>query len=295
MYGCNGEETTMARVGIVCDSTQDLEPAYLAERDIVMVPLTVFFDDEAYLDWVEMRPDGADGFYERLKSARNLPKTSQPSPARFAEAYARLAVAGCEAIVVITLTAKLSGTFESAKIAAAGCAVPVTVVDSGTVTQAIGLVVKAAADARDAGGDAVAVERAARETAASTEIFFVLETLDYLVRGGRAGMAAGLAASVLDIKPALRIADGIVVPFKRSRGTQRAIAEIAEHVYEQAAGLGRLKVTLMHADDPERLALLDDALAASGADIEVESIGLVGAVIGTYAGPRAVGLAYHPL
>jgi DegV family protein with EDD domain len=285
----------MARVGIVCDSTQDLEPAYLAERDVAMVPLSVFFGDEAYLDWVEMRPDGPDGFYERLKSARNLPKTSQPSPAKFAEAYARSAADGCESIVVVTLTAKLSGTYESAMIAAKDASVPVAVVDSGTVSQAIGLVVKATADARDAGADAATIERVARETSVSTEIFFVLETLDYLVRGGRAGKAVGLAASVLDIKPALTIEEGIVVPFKRARGTQRALTEIAEHVRGEAERLGRLKVTLLHADDPERLALLDGALTASGADIEVESIGLVGAVIGTYAGPRAVGVAYHPL
>lgn len=285
----------MTRVGIVCDSTQDLEPSYLTQRDIRMVPLTVFFGDEAYLDWVEMRPDGPHGFYERLKTARLLPKTSQPSPAKFAECYADLAEAGYDSILVISLTSRLSGTYESAMIAAKDSPLPIAVVDSLTVSQGIGLIVKAAADARDAGADAVEIERVTRQTAAETDVYFVLETLDYLVKGGRAGRAAGLAASVLDIKPALRIQDGIVEPFKRSRGTTRAIAEIAEHVRQESERLGRLRLTLMHACDPERLALLEEALAASGADVEVESTGLVGAVIGTYAGPRAVGVAFHPL
>lgn len=284
----------MGRVGIVCDSTSDLEPAYLASRDIRMVPLTVFFRDEGFLDWVEMRPDGPDGFYARLAAEDRLPKTSQPAPSRFADAYERLAAEGCDAIVVITLTSKLSGTFESATIAAKDPPVPIAIVDTLLVSQATALVVKAAADARDAGADAGEVERVARATAASGEIFFVLDTLDYLVKGGRAGRAQGLAASVLDIKPVLRFEDGIITPFRRTRGTQKAFAELAAHVAEDAASRGRLRGTLLHACDPDRAALLDAALRSSGADIEIESVGLVGAVVGTYAGPRAVGLAYHP-
>jgi DegV family protein with EDD domain len=285
----------MGRTGIVCDSTADLEPSYLVGRDITMVPLTVFFGDQGYLDWLEMRPDGPDGFYERLKVARKLPTTSQPAPVRFADAYRALAETGCDSIVTITLTSKLSGTFESATIAAADAPVPVAVVDTLLVTHATALVVKAAADARDAGADAAEIERIARETAASGEMFFVLDTLEYLVKGGRAGLAQALAASVLDIKPVLRFEEGIIVPFRKTRGANKAYAELAAHVAEDASRRGRLRATVMHACDPERATALQAALTASGADIEVESVGLVGAVIGTYAGPRAVGLAYHPV
>ncbi len=285
----------MGRVGIVCDSTCDLEPSYLAERDVTMVPLTVFFRDEPFLDWVELRPDGPDGFYARLAATDKLPKTSQPAPSRFADAYAALAAEGCDAIVVITLSAKLSGTFESATIAAKTAPVAVAVVDTLLVSQATGLVVKAAADARDAGGDAAEVERAARAVAGSCELFFALDTLDYLVKGGRAGRATGLAASVLDIKPVLRFEEGIIVPFKRTRGTHKAFAELAAHVAQDARARGRMRGSLLHACDPERCTLLEEALRASGADIEIEGVGLVGAVVGTYAGPSAVGLAYYPV
>jgi DegV family protein with EDD domain len=284
----------MGRTGIVCDSTADLEPTYLAGRDITMVPLTVFFGDEGYLDWVEMRPDGPDGFYERLKVARKLPTTSQPAPVRFSDAYRALADAGCDSIVTITLTSKLSGTFESATIAAADAPVPVAVVDTLLCTHATGLVVKAAADARDEGMDPAGIERVARETASSAEIFFILDTLEYLVKGGRAGRAQGLAASVLDIKPVLRFENGIIVPFRKTRGAHKAYVELAAHVAEDARVHGRLRATILHACAPDRAAALKAALEATGADVEVESLGLVGAVIGTYAGPQAVGLAYHP-
>jgi DegV family protein with EDD domain len=282
----------VTNVGLVCDSTQDLEPEYLESRDIRMVPLTVFFGDEAYLDWVDMRPEV---FYLRLADARLLPKTSQPTPAKFAAAFAEMAEDGCDSIVSIHLTSKLSGTYESALIAAKDSPVPVHVIDTLLVSQALGLVVKAAADARDAGADAAGMVEVATRTAASTELFFVLETLEYLVKGGRAGRAAGLAASVLDIKPVLRFVDGVIEPFRKSRGTGKAFAELAAFVAEDARANGRHKLTLLNACAPERVALLEQALIDAGADVEIESSGLVGAVVGTYAGPGAVGLAYHPL
>jgi fatty acid kinase fatty acid binding subunit len=285
----------MGRTGIVCDSTADLEPAYLAERGVTMVPLTVFFGDEGFLDWVDMRPDGPDGFYERLKVARKLPTTSQPAPVRFGDAYRALAEAGCDSVVTITLSAKLSGTFESATIAAADSPVPVAVVDTAVVSHGAGLVVEAVADARDAGATFEELERIARGTSEESELFFVLETLDYLVKGGRAGRAQGLAASVLDIKPVLRFEEGIIAPFRKTRGTHRAFAELAAHVTEDAQQRGPLRAAVFHACDPDRAELLVQALEASGADLEIASIGLVGAVIGTYAGPGAVGLAYHPV
>ena len=282
----------MSTVGLVCDSTQDLEPDYLASRDIHMVPLTVFFGDEAYLDWVDMRPEV---FYLRLADSRLLPKTSQPTPARFSALYREMAESGCSSVVSIHLTSKLSGTYESAMIAAKDSPVPVHVIDTLLVSQALALVVKAAADARDAGMDAEAIVEVTKRTAATTELFFVLETLDYLVKGGRAGRAAGLAASVLDIKPVLRFVDGVIEPFKKSRGTGKAFSELAAFVAEDSRRTGRHRLTLLHACAPERAARLEAALAEAGADVEIEGSGLVGAVVGTYAGPGAVGLAYHPL
>lgn len=280
-------------VGIVTDSTCDLSPAELTALGVTHVPLKVLIGEESYLDWIEMEPAE---FYARLASSPVLPKTSQPTPAQFLEAYARLAEEGCDSIVSIHISAELSGTISSATLAAADAPVPVHVVDTKNVTQALGLIVKAAVEARDAGMDGDAVAARATEVAEKTRLFFVLDTLDYLVKGGRAGKAQGLAASLLNIKPVLRVNEaGIIEPFKKVKGRKKAIAELAAHVAREAAQRGRLRVALLHACTSDCGADLRAELEAAGADVEIVSVGLVGAVVGTYAGPNAVGCAYYPI
>jgi DegV family protein with EDD domain len=257
-----------------------------------MVPLKVLFGDDTYRDWIDFEPCE---FFERLASSAVLPKTSQPSPAEFATAYAALAESGVEEIVSIHLTSPLSGTYESAMLAAKDAPIKVRVVDTLLVTQATGLAVKAAVAARAAGADAAEIERVATQTARSTRLYFILDTLDYLVKGGRAGKAQGLAASILNIKPILTFnAEGTIEPFKKVKGTHKAFAELAAHVAADSAK-GRVRVALLHACTPELAEELRVALDKAGADYELDSCGLVGSVIGTYAGPRAVGLAYYPI
>lgn len=283
----------MARVGLVVDSTCDVEPSWLEQHDVVMVPLTVLFGEEPFRDWIDLRPTE---FYERLKASPSLPTTSQPSPAAFSAAYQSLVDSGAEEIVSIHLSAPLSGTFESAMIAAKDAPIPVHVIDTKLVSQGVALVAFAAIEARDRGEDGEAVAAVARSTAEKTRLLFLLDTLDYLVKGGRAGKAQGLAASVLNIKPVLEVnKDGIVEPLKKVRGQQQALAALVQIVAEDAAKLGRLKVAVLHACSPIRAQQLTAALQSTGADIEVVTTGLVGAVIGTYAGPDAVGVAYHPV
>lgn len=283
----------MTRAAIVCDSTCDLGPESLSGLHVVMVPLRVRFGDDTYLDWVEMTPDA---FYERLVSSPVLPKTSQPSPADFSAAYERLAGEGVEEIVSIHLSSALSGTVESATLAATTAPVPVRVIDTRLVSQAAGLVVKAAVHARESGGDAAAIEEAALAVAASCRLFFILNTLDYLVKGGRAGKAAGLAVALLNIKPVLSIRspEGIVEPFKKVKGTKRAVSELVAHVRADTAGR-RFRMRLLHANALPLAEELRDAVLTAGCDCDIDGIGDVGAVIGTYAGPGAIGLAYHPV
>ncbi len=281
----------MTEVGLVCDSTCDLGPEWLAERNVAMVPLRVQFGDETSLDWVGLRPLD---FYAKLKVSPILPKTSQPSPADFAETYARLAGEGADEIVVVTLSSRLSGTFESASLAAADAPVPIRLVDSRSASQGTGLVVKAAVEARDAGGSAEKVEAAARRAAAEVHVYFVVETLEYLVKGGRAGRAQALAASLLNIKPVLHIgSDGVIEPYKKVKGMRSAIEEIASRLAADSQS-APMRVSILSGGDR---ALIDDmiaALARSGARYDVESVGMVGAVIGTYTGSEVIGIAYHP-
>lgn len=286
------EGANMTRIGIVCDSTCDLEPAWLEEHGVTMVPLKVHFQEETYRDWMDLTPDQ---FYVRLVAAPKLPTTSQPSPADFTAAYERLAAQGIDEIVSVHLTSALSGTFESATLAAKDCSIPVRVVDTLHVTQANGLAVKAAIEARDAGGDAAAVEEAATVAARTCSMFFILDTLEYLVKGGRAGKATGLAAAVLNLKPVLTFNDeGTIEPFKKVKGLRKAMTELAAHVAKDSQD-GKVRLVIFHASAPQLAGQMREALDAAGADYELDSIGFVGAVIGTYAGPGAVGLAYYPI
>ncbi|MBW6468450.1 MAG: DegV family protein [Coriobacteriia bacterium] len=282
----------MTRVGIVCDSTCDLGPQWLGDHGVRMVPLKVLFGTDSYLDWIDMSPDE---FYVKLAASPVLPKTSQPSPADFATAYAQLAGEGCTEIVSIHLTSALSGTFESATLAAVDAPVPIRIVDTKTVSMGTALAVKAAIEARDGGGSASEVEAAARTAAETSRLYFILDTLEYLVKGGRAGKAAGLAASVLNIKPILTFTpEGTIEPFKKVKGLKKALAELAAQVAADSAG-SSVRLAVLHGSAPDLADQMVSALDAAGVDYELDMIGSVGAVIGTYAGPGAVGLAYYPI
>lgn len=282
----------MAKVAIVVDSTCDMPLEWYSDRDITMVPLKVRFGEDESLDWVELGPVA---FYDRLTTDPQLPKTSQPSPAEFLAAYEALAAQGAEEIVSIHLSGPLSGTVESAHMAAEKCSVPVHVVDTRKVTVAIALCVLDAVDARDAGASGAEVAAAAQSAADSSRLFFLLDTLEYLVKGGRAGKAQGLAAALLNIKPVLEVnADGIIEPFKKARGEKAARQALVDTVVEDAAKHGRLRLGIVHANHPDRAATLAEEILDSGADVEIALTSHVGAVIGTYAGPGALGVAYHP-
>ena len=281
----------MTRVGIVADSTCDLGPQWLAEHDVKMVPLKVAFGDESFLDWIDLTPDE---FYRKLQLSSVLPKTSQPSPAEFLEAYRSLAEQGCTEIVSIHLSAALSGTFESAMMASTDSPVPVRVVDTRRVSHATGLCVKAAVRVRDGGGDAAEIEHAARITAEASTFFLIPHTLEYLVKGGRAGKAAGLAASILNIKPILFFnAQGTIEVYKKVKSTKKAIAVVAARVAEDSASTP-MTLSIPNGAAPDLAENVRVALDAAGSRYTLDSVGSVGAVIGTYAGPRAIGVAYCP-
>lgn len=281
----------MPRIAIVTDSTCDLGPEALAARGVTMVPLKVHFGEETFADWVDLTPQG---FYPRLRTAVKLPTTSQPTPGEFAEVYKRLADEGAEGIVSIHLSAKLSGTYESAIMAASTAPVPVRVVDSTFVSGAMAFAIDAACAVRDADGYLDAVEKAAVETSKRTELFFVLDTLDYLVKGGRAGRTQGMAASLLNIKPVLEVRGGLIEPFKKSKGTARAIREMAQHVADRSKKLGPLRIIVINAVAQELADELGNAIRSAGTDIIELSYADIGSVIGTHVGPRTVAVGYAP-
>jgi DegV family protein with EDD domain len=269
----------MAGIAIVADSTCDIGPKGLADRGVTMVPLKLHMGDDTFLDWVDFTPET---YYPKLIAASKNPTTSQPSPKEFADVYAVLAGEGAEGIVVITLSEKLSGTYEG----------PVRVVDSTFVSGTIGLVVDEACAVRDAGGDLGAVEAAALDAVKRADLFFVLDTLDYLVRGGRAGKAQGLAAALLNIKPVLRVNGGVIVPFKKVKGSRKAYQEMAAHTAEVSRTSGPLKVVLVHAQGADLAQQMASDLKDAGLVGEIVRTDEIGSVIGTHVGPGAVGVCF---
>lgn len=281
----------MGRIGIVCDSTCDLGADRLAELDVVMVPLRVTFGEDTYLDWVDVTPSR---FYELLAASSSLPKTSQPSPADFARVYRQLAEDGCDGIVSVHLSAAVSGTIESAALASGMADIPVRIVDTHTTNVGLSLALFAAVEARDAGGSLDDIDSAARRVADRMTTLFALDTLEYLVKGGRAGKAQGLAASLLSIKPVLTFgSDGVIAPYKKVKGTRKAILEIAEAIGAAGARGQTVRVGILAGEAPELGNELTEAIDATGVAWELVTANTVGAVIGTYAGPRAVGAAFY--
>jgi DegV family protein with EDD domain len=279
----------MAGIAIVADSTCDIGPKGLADRGVTMVPLKLHMGDDTFLDWVDFTPET---YYPKLIAASKNPTTSQPSPKEFSDVYAALAADGADGIVVITISEKLSGTYESAILAAKDAPVPVRVVDSTFVSGTMGLIVDEACAARDAGGDIDAVAAAAQDAVKRGDLYFVLDTLDYLVRGGRAGKAQGLAASLLNIKPVLRVNGGVIVPFKKVKGSRKAYQEMAAHTAELSRTSGPLKLVVLHACGVELAEQMASDLKDAGLVGEIVRIDEIGSCIGTHVGPGAVGVCF---
>ena len=179
-------------VRIVTDSTADLPAEGASELGITVVPLTVFFGDEAYLDGVDL--DNA-SFYQKLAASKDLPRTSQPSPAAFEETYRRLIGEGAEAILSVHLSSKLSGTYQSActardTLADEGNTVPIEVIDSLSISVGMNYAIQNAARLARAGKSLAEIKTAVEDTLARTKILAVLDTLEYVRRGGRIGGAS---------------------------------------------------------------------------------------------------------
>ena len=277
----------MPRLAIVTDSTADL-PADLRERlGITMVPLNVHFGDEVFRDQMDITTEQ---FMVRLGQSSKLPTTSQPSAGLFEETFRTLA-ADHDAIVAVLISSKLSGTIQSATIArdAVADAVPVEIVDSFTASMALGLQVLRAAELAADGLDAPTIAERLRAEVGRYEIVFFVDTLEYLQRGGRIGKAAAFVGGLLNLKPLLRVDEGQVVPFERTRTRARAI----QGVVDFARGLPAIdRLSVIYSSVRADADALADRLAAelnlSPDDILIAQMS---PVIGTHVGPGAMGVA----
>ncbi len=274
-------------VAIVTDSTASLPAHLAAEHSIHIVPLQVVIGTEAY---DEGDPAGASprDVAQALREFAAV-STSRPSPAAFSAAYSQAVAQGATSIVSVHLSGQLSGTAESAQLAAKRAKVPVAVVDTGQVGMGVGFAVLSAAHAVAAGADSVEAAQSAQRSAAETTSLFYVDTLDYLRRGGRVGAAAAIVGTALAVKPILTVKDGRVVQLEKVRTTSRALDRLEELALE-AAGNAPVDVAVAHLDArdrAERLAtsLSDELIGLQGREVVLAE---VGAVLGAHVGPGMV-------
>jgi DegV family protein with EDD domain len=271
---------------IVVDSTADLPSHLASDPNITMVPLTVYFGEEAYLDWVDIQPEE---FYRKLGASPVLPRTSQPSPGAFLEQYKRLRER-YERVYSIHLSSKLSGTWASAEVAR-GQIDGVEVVDSQLATCGIGLFVDRLLALMDKGMPEDEFKAYADWFPQHAMLLFLPLTLDQLYKGGRIGRASHLMGGLLNIKPVLSVVDGVVDVHKKVRGQRQALEAMRDGVLEHTEPGRTVYIGLSHSLNEQSTAQLRALLEeVTDRPIEVRLTTLIGSVIGTYTGPGTVGM-----
>ncbi|WP_248960281.1 DegV family protein [Sphaerisporangium perillae] len=285
-------------VSVVTDSTAYLDPEEIERLGIIVIPLQVVvggrtLDDAAQID--------AEGVATALRQWSPV-STSRPAPQRFADAYELAAARGATRVVSIHLSGEMSGTVESARIAAEKAMIPVDVVDSRSLAMGLGFPVLAAAQAARRGAIGPEVAAAARECAEATQSFFYVDTLEHLRRGGRIGAAANLLGSALSIKPLLHITEGTIAPLEKVRTASRAIARLEDLAVRAAADMpgpaGRVgapvDVAVHHLAASARARTLADHLEKRIPGLERLRVVEVGAVVGVHVGPGMLGVTIAP-
>jgi DegV family protein with EDD domain len=275
---------TIANTAIVVDSTADFPQAPERFPNWRMVPLYVRFGAESFRDYVELSPAE---FYERLRTAEELPTTSQPTPADFLATYEQLTV--YDRVYSLHLSGDLSGTYSSATTAAEELGGgKVLTIDTGSASAAIamlGLAIQRRLERGTADEEiAQLVERYERDA----HLIFTVDTLEFLRRGGRIGRAKAWAGNLLHVKPILTIKRE-VIPLKRVRGNQKAMQAFIEEFTATTEDRRSLRVGIAHADAPERARQLEKMVRGERPQAQIELVTDLGAVVGTHAGPGTVG------
>jgi len=280
----------MSKTAVVTDSTAYIPEDLCKKLNITVVPLSVIWDGETYSDGVTMKPSD---FYTRLKTAKVMPSTSQATPAGMQKAFSGLLEQGYE-VMGVFISDKLSGTLDSARQARqelSSAQDKIALFDSETISMALGFQALALARAASAGASLKDCQKLAKEVRPNTGVYFAVETLEFLQRGGRIGGAARLLGSALNLKPILTITEGKVDSADRVRTSAKAYDRVIELVAEKCAGKSNIRLATLEANAEENakavLKIASDRLNA------VESIlSAVSPAIGTHTGPGTVGLAY---
>lgn len=275
-------------IGLITDSTCDIPAELRQQYQIGIVPLTVVWGGKQMLDGVEL---SADAFYERLVKDPEIPTTSQPSPKQFLEAFKAQQETGAREIVVITISSAMSGTIESARRAAEMMDIPIHIYDSRSNSMSLGWQVLAAARTREAGGDAAAMIAAANQARQRMVYIIVLDTMDYLVKGGRIGGAVRFLGSLLKIKPQISVnhETGKVEAGIPARSRDSAINGLVRDFFRRLNPQGKLHLAVLHNAAPADATALAEQVRRDHAPAELV-IHIVSPCLGVHTGPRAIAL-----
>lgn len=275
-------------IQIVIDSTTDL-PAQAAGR-VKVVPLTIHFGDREYVSGVDM---DARAFYETLVSSDVLPTTSQPTPAAFADVFQQAVEQGHQ-VVCITISSKLSGTYQSASIAAEDFSGQVFVVDSQTVTLGCGILTQYALELADGGVEAAQLAQQLTREREKIRLLALLDTLEYLKKGGRISPTVAFAGGLLNIKPVICVEDGEVKLQGKARGTRQGNNLLVQQI-QKAGGVDFSRPVMLGytglSDELLQRYIADSAPLWQGKADQLP-VSIVGSVVGTHAGPGAVAVAF---
>ena len=273
-------------IRIVTDSSCDLPDAVAAEHHIRIVPLTIRFGDEEFLDREEL---STSEFWRRCASSATLPETAAPAPGQFEAVYRELHNEGASGIVVVSLSSALSATMQSAELAARAVAdvIPVRVVDSRSVSLGVGTIAIASAREAAAGGTLEQVADLARDLASRTKVWGALDTLENIKKGGRIGGAKAMLATALAIKPIIEVVDGKVEEGGKQRTRSKALKFLVDKVAEYDGQID--SVAVLHADCPDVEQFVE--MLRPHYDGEIV-IGDIGPVVGTHAGRGTIGVGF---
>ena len=276
----------MTGVHIVTDSSCDLSETETTTNGIGVVPLSIRFGDEEFIDREEL---SVEAFYAKMASTGLLPETAAPSPGRFEQAFRGAAAVGASAVVCINLSGELSATVQSARNAATAVAgdIDVRVIDSRSLTGGLGTMVLEAAAAARNGADADAVVALVESMIPHTEIYGALDTLENLKKGGRIGSAKALLGSMLSVKPIIRIVDGAVEEAGKQRTRKRALEWMRDQLFAEPSVE---KLSILHGEAPDIELFLD--MISERYPRDQIRLGKIGAVIGTHGGPGVIGMCY---
>ncbi len=280
----------MTKFAVVTDSTAYIPLEYIKKHNITVAPQILIWDNETFRDGVDIQPDE---FYSRLKTTKAMPSTSQVSPATMQSIFQPLVDQGLE-VLGIFVSSKLSGTLQSAmqgKEMMGSAGDKVTLVDSQSTAMALGFQVLAAARALEAGVSLKECVANAEKAHEKTGVFFAVDTLEFLHRGGRIGGAQRFIGAALNLKPILALKEGKVEGVERIRTKSKAHGRILELISEQVKGKSNIRIATLHANAAEDAKVLLDRAKQELNPVETIFTEL-SPVVGTHTGPGTIGLAF---